>query len=178
MKRVCCILLALLSVLVFSACDSSYEIPGLDRFSENICSFGTCDRLLPGDKTFLSSYEYEDGSFYYWTDGDYHQAKAFVRLQYSEDVYANAKAAAENCYYYSVTQYKYDGFVFSEPRQYFDEEYSLRSEMQMFGYDDSTCTLVFISSYGYEFDRRETKTPSLFAELFADEFEEYLARGD
>lgn len=176
MKRMCCILLAMLSVLIFSGCDSSYEISGLDRFNENICSFGTCDRLLPANSMFITNRPYEDGDFYYWTDGNYTQAKALVWLQYSEDIYLFKKSVSIDGYYdFSGTQYEYEGFVFSAPKILFEaNETTPPHGIQMCGYNDTTCTFIFIGSYGYEFDSCETKTQALFEDFFEEEFAGYL----
>lgn len=174
-KKVVCLLLVFLCVLMFSSCDSSYEISGLDRFNENICSMGTCDGLLPADSMFISNQPYEDGDFYYWTDGNYTQAKAFVRLQYSEDIYLFKKTLNEIYYDFSEIQYEYEGFIFSAPNILFEAtETSPSHGIQMYGYNDATRTFIFISSYGYDFDRSKNITQSLFEEFFREEFEGYL----
>lgn len=175
MKKTLCLFLVLVSIFVFSGCDNSYEISGLENFSKNICSMGTCDGLLPTDSLFLSDHPYVNGDFHYWTDGDYTQAKAFVRLQYSEHIYLYKKSICENYYSVPQTQYQYEDFLFSEPNLIYEDITNIPDAgMQMFGYDDATCTLVFISCYGYEFDRCKTITPSLFNEFFSNEFGRYL----
>lgn len=176
MKRICCILLAMLSMLTLFGCDSSIEVSGLDRFNENVCFIGTCDGLLPANSMFISNRPYEDGNFYWWTDGWYSQAKALVWLQYSEDIYLLKKSVSIDGYYdFSGTQYEYEGFVFSAPNiMYNATETSPSQGIQMCGYNDATCTFIFIGSYGYEFDGAEIKTQALFEDFFEEEFAGYL----
>ena len=175
MKNAVCFLLALVIVLMCSGCDQSYEVTGLDRFNENVCTAGTCDGLLPADSMFISNRPYEDGDFYYWTNGEYTQAKALVWLQYSEDIYLFKKPLNEIYYDFSETQYEYNGFIFSAPNIMFEAtETTPAHGIQMYGYNDATCTFIFISSYGYDFDRSENITQSLFEEFFKNEFEGHL----
>ena len=171
MKKTICLYLALVIIFLISGCDNSYEVSGIENFSKDLCSMGTCDGLLPTDSLFLSDYTYLNGAFRYWTNGDYTQAKAFVRLQYAEDIYFNKKSLCESYYDVAGTQFLYKNFVFSAPnRIYGNTENVLNQGMQMFGYDDATYTLIFIGSFGYEFNRLETITPYLLSEFLDNEF--------
>lgn len=175
MKSAICLILLLVSILAFSGCDSSYEIVGLDRFDENICSMGTCDGLLPGDKEFLSAYAYEDGTYYYWTDGNYLHAKTFVRLQYPEDIYTRAKLHCENYYTFSEITYTYGDYVFSQARTYSMGE--PLTSVQMLGCDDDSCALLFVGSFGYEIDKYYESgmiTEAVLADFLSTEFGDRL----
>lgn len=174
MKKIFCLLLASVIIFALFGCDSSYAISGIENFSENDCSMGLNDGLLPSDQQFLSDYPYENGSYHYWTDGDYSVAKTFVMLQYSEDVYAEAKAVCEAEYSFSETQFYYEDFTFSKPDILFERPEFENRGAQMLGYNDDTCILIFVGFIGYEIDQREMFSQSEFAELFDDEFRSFL----
>ena len=172
MKKAICLLLILGSILVLVGCDSSYEISGMENYSKNLCSKGTCDRLLPTSSLLVA---YSHGEFYYWTDGNYTKAKAFMELQYPEDTYLYNKSVCESYYSFSQTEYLYENYLFSMPNRIYEDSENLPATgMYMFGYNDSTCSLIFIGFSGYAFDHREAITPALFREFFGKEFGGYL----
>ena len=170
MKRIVYLLVLALLVMGLSACDSAYEITGLESFSENCCSIGTCDGLVPADRQFLSEFAYESGDFFYWTDGDYIKAKAFLRLQYSAEVYSAAKAACEEYYGISQPDYQYGDYTFRVAQASGEDDCFYR----MFGYNDARSELVFI---GYA-DLRADGVPVLpqadLSALLRDAFGEYF----
>jgi len=168
------------------------EITGIENFTENDDQFGLNDDLLPGDTHFLSRYAYEEGTYYYRFDEAYksREVKSFVLLRYSEEVYPQAKEAAEKAYAIAYTQngdetynayvitklqYGYENFTFTA-----DQHPSENSPLdvsapgiRMFGFDDESRTLIF---FGY-INRDDTKdiTQAGFPEFFREEFGPYLS---
>ena len=175
MRKILCLLLVPVIIFTFLGCERAYEVSGLENFSENACSLGLNDGILPGDRKFLADYPYEEGNYHYWTDGSYSKAKTFVRLQYSEPIYQKAKSLCENYYSFSTTQFNYGDFVFSEPHTVYESSEYDFSGVQMLGYNDITCTLIFIGCAGYTFDQSETINEFSFSEFFVDEFGAYLS---
>ena len=175
MKKAVCSLLALVIVLMCSGCDQSYEVTGLDRFNENVCSMGTCDRLMPSGADFISNHPYENGNFYYWTDGNYSKAKAFVWLQYPEDIYPDAKAACESYHPISSPKHQsmlqYEGFCFHVSNVW-DDTLEKYTDVRMFGYNDDSCTLVFAGFSDLTTEKYNFVDEQNFAELMRDEFGE------
>lgn len=177
MKKILCNVLLFLLVGFLCGCNS-FEIQGINNFTEYDCCFGLNDRLLPENRTFLSNYTYDEGSYHYWRN-NYGQAKAktFVRLQYSEIIYHQAKSACQDYYNFSTTQYNYEDFVFyainiADGDVRIDFKYP---GLRMLGYNDNTCTLIFI---GYlndnAMDNDNQITTSNFLDFFNDQFGEYI----
>lgn len=174
MKKIFYLLLMPVIIFTFLGCESAYGVSGLENFSENACSFGLNDGLLPGNREFLTDYLYEEGDYHYWTDGSYSKAKTFVMLQYSEPIYQKVKSLCENYYSFSPVQFNCGDFAFSEPHDVYESSEYDFSGLQMFGYNDDTCTLIFIGCVGYAFNQYETINVSIFTEFFIDEFGAYL----
>lgn len=152
------------------------EITGIENFTENDDQFGLNDDLLPGDTHFLSRYAYEEGIYHYRFDEAYKslEVKSFVLLRYSEDVYPQAKEAAEREYTITNIQYGYEKFTFTAD-QYASENSPLDVSapgVRMFGFDDESQTLIF---FGY-INRDDAKdiTQAGFPEFFREEFGGYL----
>ena len=171
MKRILCLFLMAGIILTFSGC-SRFEVHGLENFSENACSLGLNDGLLPGDRQFLSDYAYEAGDYHYWYADTIRQikAKTFVRLQYPESIYLQAKSACEAYYPFAAEAYRFEGFVFPAPASANRASGSPSLGMQIFGYNDAACTLIFIGCYGYAYNRLESTTESDFAGFVSQEF--------
>ena len=159
-QRILCFFVFCLVVGLLCGC-GDIEISGIENFSENSCDKGLNDDLLPGDRAFLSSYTYLEAEYRYWTDGAYQQYKTFVRLQYTEAVYENAKAACQMVYDFSYATLSYGDYHFSAPRYLFNGEDGL----QMCGFHDETQTVIFLGSYGFDLDQNEIVTEESLADF-------------
>lgn len=170
MKRILSLFLVSITVFAFSSC-SQFEVLGLDNFSENTCSLGLNDGLLPGDRQFLVDYAYEDGDYIYLYNDDLKQikAKTFVWIRYSEAVYPQAKSACEDYYRFTSEPYIYGDFIFSTSSFLHKPNEDNSVKIQTFGYNDNTCTLVFLGCYGYELNLNDSITESDFIDFLNNE---------
>jgi len=168
MKFIRVLILYLVICLVIALCSGcgDIEINGIENFSENSCDKGLNDNLLPKNRDFLTEYPYLKAEYQYWTDGSFLQYKTFVQLHYPEDVYESAKSACQKAYASSSTGFSCGEYSFCEPRYLFDGERGF----QIFGFEDETCTLLFVGSYGFPLDKNKPLTSSTLAEFLRTEF--------
>ena len=175
MKKLLCVSLCVMLIVILGGCQS-FEISGIESFNEMDCQFGLNYNLLPGDCDFLTNYPYENGVYHYWRNewGDA-QAKSYVQITYSEEVYQQAKLACTECFTFSEEQYLYDTFTFHVVNldggdMSFVAEYP---GFRLLGYSDDTCTLLFLA---YLDDSGETEPIDAFsfASFLDDHFGEWL----
>lgn len=175
MKRLCCCVLLAVCIIILCGCNS-FEIQGLERFNENDCCFGLNCGLLPDGQGFLSDFSYENGNYHYQRNNyGQAQAKTFVRLQYSESIYQQAKSICQDYFTFTESQYIYESFVFFGVN-IAGGDLDLRTTfpgVRMFGYNDDSYSLIFIG-YLNDDDINNQITPSNFASFFEDHFERYL----
>ena len=92
MKKFIMFCISIFLILQFVSCSTSiYEIQGIDKFHPYDSMVGLTKSLIPND--FLSKYSYARGDYYYLdeedVDGCYE--KAILYMEYSEEVYPQAK---------------------------------------------------------------------------------------
>ena len=177
MRRIIYILLLVVFVAHFCGC-SSFQIQGIDNFTEMDCCFGLTLTLMPEDRKFLTQYPYDDGIYQYWRNNcGPAEAKAFICLQYSEEVYRKAKEICQEYYNFSKEVYYYDClafYVFSlgDDAPKLDPNYP---GFRLFGYNDEQRLLIF-AAYLNE-DAKIVTEESIsknFTEFFNKQFGAYL----
>lgn len=146
-KRLCCFVFMIILIIALSGC-SGIQIEGLENFHEEQCSFGLTDDLLPGNREFLSQFSYIKGQYLYWrNDWGPIEANVFIRLQYSKEVYQQAKTVC--CEYFDFSEYPYYCEKFTLfPVNINGGEIStstLYPGLRMFGFDDESCMLIFVA---------------------------------
>ena len=170
MKKLLCLILCA-GLITFAGCNS-FELSGIAKFSETDCNFGLNDGLLPGDRAFLTNYPYENGDYHYWrNEWGWVQAKTYVQLQYSEEVYQQAKLACTESFIFSEEQYSYDTLTFHVVN-FPGGDLSLDTAfpgVRLIGYHDDLCTLVFLA-YLDDTPEKEQLTASNFVSFLDDQF--------
>lgn len=162
-------------IVLLTGCNS-FQIDGLDKFNESDCCFGLNDMLLPDNREFLSNYPYESGDYHYWRNNyGKAQAKTYVQLTYSEEVYQQAKFACLKHFTISEEQYLYNTFVFygvniSGGDTALDAAFP---GIRLLGYSDDTCSLVFLG-YLDETGKKSQIDSSNFVLFLNNHFGEWI----
>lgn len=177
MKRLLSIALVCAFLILLSGCNS-FEIHGIENFSENDCIFGLNSGLLPGDRDFLLAYPYLSGNYHYWRNNyGWAKARTYVQLQYSEKTYVNAKKACLD--YFNLASdntYQYAGIEFQKVSIGTNSTFQdpvISDWFWMLGIDDKSCSLVFL---GYLNQDKNDETKDLVTSDFAKFFEEQFGR--
>ena len=175
MKRLISFSILLAFVVLLSGCNS-FQIQGLENFTESDCCFGLNDGLLPGGKEFLSQYPYQRGDYQYWRN-DYGnaQAKTYIQMVYSKEIYEQAKQMCQEYFTFSEESFPYKAFTFYGVNVAGGDVTLLTAfpGVRMFGYNDEMCALVFI---GYLDDSgKDSKvTASNFTQILEAQFGNWL----
>ena len=177
MKKLLCIILCAVFIIILIGCDS-LEIDGISNFNEEDCHFGLNDNLLPNNRAFLTDYPYDTGDYHYWQNGwleGYAQAKTFVQLVYSEEVYQRAKLACTEYFVFSEEQYFYDALTFCVVNPA-GGNLSLDTAfpgVRLLGYNDELYTLVFIAYMDDQPDKEQLNA-SNFSSFIEEQFGVWL----
>ena len=171
MKKISYSLFVFLLAIFLCGCNS-FEIQGIENFTENDCIFGLNCGLMPDESSFLSNYPYECGDYQYWRN-NYGPvcAKTYIKLQYDPHVYKEAKSACLAYFTFSEEQCYYDSYTFSVVNLAGGETngYVGYPGVRMFGYNDELCTLIFIAFLD-EHNPQFKVTAANFTDFFAAEF--------
>ena len=145
MKKVIAIILIICFTCLFlSSCGSNYVIQGLENFSVNTSSVGLCDGLIPDN--FIEMFTYKDGNYFLSMSekmpGFEVCERAFMYLQYDDDVYLMAKQyAMENLALSDDMAVQHNDYIF------YDNDVDSNKfpySFKRFAYNDSNNTLIFI----------------------------------
>lgn len=175
MKRLITFFVLLTLVVLLSGCNS-FQIHGLDNFNESDCCFGLNYRLLPGGKEFLSQYPYQRGDYQYWRNNYGNaQAKTYIQLVYSEEIYEHAKQVCQEHFTFSEESFSYNAFTFYGVNVAGGDVtfQTAFPGVRMLGYDDERCVLIFL---GYLDDNEKVSkvTASNFTQTLEDQFGNWL----
>ena len=152
-------------LLVLSAC-KPIEKEGITNYDPATCSVGLTANLFPsGD--FLTIYPYQSGDYHYLDTEDlvWGYAKAFARLSYDPETYAEVKTYCLENFNLSRSQSRtVNGYTFSEHICYKSKDASgtwqldshFPKQFNMFGYHDESCTLVFLGYYNGDPESEES----------------------
>jgi len=179
MKQIKLILILFITASVLLGCGRSrtYEVHGLENYSEYDSDFGFAP-ILPGQESFLSMFPYESGDYdYVRYIRKYTEEKLFVRLTYTEEVYQQAKQYCEETQFFDDTLYLYEDYIFrvrigekSRPRRDF-----CPPAFGLMGYSDSKNTIIYIEYSNLEFrDPNYKLAESDFAAFFEQTYGEFM----
>ena len=103
--------------------------------------------LLPSD-SFFFDYTYSNGGYYRYENGlvvGDENCKSILWLEYTPEVYTEAKASLNDIITQSKRSYSYGDYSFflhHDFNEYYDGAYPARFTLA--GYNDTTCTLFFL----------------------------------
>ena len=144
------------------------SVSGIENFHPADCSLSLTANLFPDDN-FLQEYSYIEGDYSYRYDGGILQsrAKAFALVRYAPDVYLKAKefclqqfSLCEN-HGFEIGAYTFfEHLCHTQPNSQGMQEAACKYPelFNMFAFNDSDCTLVFL---GYYCDNENDETTML-----------------
>ena len=107
--------------------------------------------FLPSD-SFFSDYAHSDGGFYYYENslfGD-ENSKSILWLEYTPEVYTEAKASLNDIIAQSKRSYSYGDYSFFLHHDFFEDDGgTYPAWFTLAGYNDTTYTLFFLGFYLY-----------------------------
>ena len=177
MKKIVLVLLVLALSLMLCCCDDSVYVSGIENFHEGVDYMDLAYGLLPKDREFLSDYPYKDGEYYFWAEDDF-EGNIFVRLEYTDEIYYEAKNASieflDRVYADETVQYTHNGFTFYAYYFWEEKSYGIR----FVGYNDIDQTLIFAGYYDCDANAHTRVENSSFETIFDEEFGQYMYSKD
>ena len=166
MKKIIPFVFVIIFTLSLTSCDGSYVCDSLEEYIETVerneykvghSSLGL-DRpkeFLPSD-SFFSDYAHSDGGYYLYENGvmGSENSKSILWLEYTPEVYTEAKASLNDIIAQSKRSYSYGDYSFFLHHNFFEDDGgTYPAWFTLAGYNDTTYTLFFLGFCRFPSDR-------------------------
>lgn len=159
------------------------NVSGIDNYRPEDSTLGLTQHLFPNED-FLNQFTYITGDYHYSFNGslEFGHAVAFSVIEYSPKTYMDAK---EFCFQKfkstDIHQYQVGEYYFIEHLWNVEKNSTGALELKcrfpeifnMFAYNDSLCTLIFIGYYENDFDSKIQWNSATFKEFYREQFSKY-----
>jgi len=164
MKKIIALVFVIIFVLSLTSCDEPFVCDSLEEYIESVerhklgyssVELDHPEYFLPSD-SFFSDYAHSDGGFYYYGSslfGDEND-KSILWLEYTPEVYTEAKASLNDIIAQSKRSYSYGDYSFFLHHNFFEDDGgTYPSWFTLAGYNDTTYTLFFLGFCRFQSDR-------------------------
>ena len=150
------VIFMLCSVVLMTSCGYTVYDEGIENFAECDSTIEIWANLMPMHHKFIDMFEYTDADYFYHdtavAPGYRHIERVLVRLEYDSAVYEEAKEyCQENMVLSENNSFEHNGYIFIENIKNLQTASTHLCDypraFQMFVYNDSNCTLLFVGFY-------------------------------
>ena len=161
MKKIIAVVFVIIFVLSLTSCNEPFVRDSLEEYIEyaergagySNLGLDWPDRFLPSN-TFFSDYTHSNGGFYLYENslfGD-ENSKCILWLEYTPEVYTEAKTSLNDIITQSKRSYSYGDYSFFLHHNFYEDGEGSGTYPAWFalaGYNDTTYTLFFLGFYLY-----------------------------
>ena len=166
MKKIIAFVFVIIFVLSLTSCNEPIVCDSLEEYIEMVerneykvghssLELDHPEYLLPSD-SFFSDYTYSNGGYYRYENSllGAENSKSILWLQYSPEVYIEAKTSLNDIIAQSKRSYSYGDYSFFLHHNFF-EDYggTYPAWFTLAGYNDTTYTLFFLGFHKFSSDR-------------------------
>ena len=166
MKKIIALVFVIIFTISLTSCDEPIVHNSLEEYIARVekyeyeLGFSNFEldqpkEFLPSD-SFFSDYAHSDGGFYYYENslfGD-ENSKSILWLEYTPEVYTEAKASLNDIITQSKRSYSYGDYSFFLHHNFFEDFGGTYPDwFTLAGYNDTTYTLFFLGFHRFPSDR-------------------------
>ena len=157
MKKIIALVFVIIFTLILTSCDKPFVRDSLEEYIERGAGYSSVEidrpkEFLPSD-SFFSDYTHSNGGFYLYESsllGDEND-KSILWLEYTPEVYTEAKASLNDIINQSKRSYSYGDYSFFLHHDFNEDDGGpYPDHFTLAGYNDTTYTLFFLGFSRYD----------------------------